>query len=539
VDFSIAEPIVRTLLYEGYRLYPYRTSSLKNREPCAFGSLYPKAYSLEIGETEPWSMQTEFLLRGDDRTRLEGRIRYLHRTDAHEEAREREWVIREFPVSVTSTFRCESTEFLRVTAQIHVERPTDSVFKVCVRIENQTPIEHEDRSRIIAHTMASTHALFGVKGGQFLSLIDPPDDVRGLAESCRNRGVWPILVGDPASQDMLLAAPIILYDYPQVAPESPGNLFDATEIDELLTLRILTLTDSEKHAMRSENRTRTLLERTERLDAARHSALHGTIRDSRFVNAALEPGVRVRLRPRGRADILDLALSGQLATVESIEQDFEGGVRVAVTVDDDPGQDLGAAGRPGHRFFFRPEEVEQVTDDSAKPRFLVAGVGNLFRGDDAFGSEVARRLIAIPLPPQVRVMDFGIRGHDLAFALQDGYETVILLDVMQRGATPGLVSVVEPDLDELPETRPDEVVDTHGMHPARVLRMIQSVRGKLPRLLLVSCEPLSFGPDEGQIGLSKPVAAAVDEAVARAHSLLQRMCADERRSCDDVGPVHV
>ena len=117
-----------------------------------------------------------------------------------------------------------------------------------------------------------------------------------------------------------------------------------------------------------------------------------------------------------------------------------------------------------------------------QPRILIAGVGNLFRGDDAFGSEVARRLAAGCMPPEVRVVDFGIRGHDLAFALQDDYATVILVDVAQRGGKPGALVVVELDLQHLPPDASEALFDTHAMHPLRVLRMIQSTGGKLPGL---------------------------------------------------------
>ena len=160
-------------------------------------------------------------------------------------------------------------------------------------------------------------------------------------------------------------------------------------------------------------------------------------------------------------------------------------------------------------------------------RILIAGVGNLFRGDDAFGSELARRLAETPVPPHVCVVDFGIRGHDLAFALQDEYTAVILLDVTQRGGRPGELYVLEPDLENLHEDATDEMMDTHAMHPLRVLRMVQANGGKLPRLWLVGCEPVTFGPEEGQMGLSEPVAAAVPAAVALVHSLLERMCAHE------------
>lgn len=529
MDITSVEPIVRVLLYEGYLLYPYRTSSLKNREPCALGSLVPKRHSLANGETEPWSMQTECLVRGDDRTTLQGKVRFLQASGTGPERTEREIVLAERsladlakrPSRSEFAFAEDESKILKVCVELSAGRTTDALFKVRLRIENATPVEQADPCRVLI----STHAVLGARGGRFLSLIDPPDDARAVAETCCNRGAWPVLVGDPTAANMILAAPIILYDYPQVAPESPGNLFDATEIDELLTLRILTLTDAEKHALQADERTRVLLERTERLGADQRLALHGAIREKHFIGApgTIKPGDRVRLNPRTRADILDLALAGRTATVTSIEQDFEGRILYAVTLEDDPGQDLGVAAKPGHRFFFHPEEVEPVP----MPRLLIAGVGNVFHGDDAFGSEVARRLAALPMPSHARVVDFGIRGHDLAFALQDDYDAVILLDVTQRGGAPGALYVIEPDLRTLPADAVEGAMDTHSMHPSCVLRMIQAAGGDLPRIWLVGCEPATFGPEEGLMGLSEPVEAAVPEAMALVQSLLARISAHE------------
>jgi hypothetical protein len=141
-------------------------------------------------------------------------------------------------------------------------------------------------------------------------------------------------------------------------------------------------------------------------------------------------GSRVRLRPRKGGDIMDIALAGQIATIECIEQDYEGKCHVCVVLDEDPGRDMGLLRQPGHRFFFDAEEVEPLSGEEArqipatqKPSILVAGIGNIFLGDDAFGVEVVRRMAGLSLPESVRVSDFGIRGFDLAYALQDGYET--------------------------------------------------------------------------------------------------------------------
>lgn len=237
--------------------------------------------------------------------------------------------------------------------------------------------------------------------------------------------------------------------------------------------------------------------------------------------AGVKVGDRVRLRPKQGGDVLDIALAGQVALIESIEQDYEGKAHVCVVLEDDPGRDLGLLRQPGHRFFFDAAEIEplpagearnhvatQVTPQSA--RILVAGIGNIFLGDDGFGVEVVKRLATRGVPAGVRVADFGIRGLDLAYALQDGYETTILVDAHPHGQPPGTVSLIEPDLSQL-DAQP--CVETHEMNPVKVLRMAAAMNGSLNKILLVGCEPASFGGEEGQMGLSEPVQAAVEEAV--------------------------
>jgi hydrogenase maturation protease len=244
----------------------------------------------------------------------------------------------------------------------------------------------------------------------------------------------------------------------------------------------------------------------------------------------LKAGNRVRLRPRQGGDVLDIALAGQTATIEAIEQDYEGKVHVCVVLDDDPGRDLGLMRQPGHRFFFDPEEVEAIPQDESsqfaiaeKPSILVAGIGNIFLGDDGFGVEVVRRLSACKLPSGVRVVDFGIRGFDLSYALQDGYDTTILVDACPHGDAPGTLYVVEPDLNDLDGADTAEgLVETHGMNPMKVLRMAKAMNGSMNKVLLVGCEPATLGGEEGQMGLSEPIEAAVDEAVKLLATLIDR-----------------
>ena len=167
---------------------------------------------------------------------------------------------------------------------------------------------------------------------------------------------------------------------------------------------------------------------------------------------------------------------------------------------------------------------------TAQPRILVAGIGNIFLGDDAFGSEVARRLAARELPSEVRVIDFGIRGFDLTYALLDGYDVTIFVDATPRGGEPGTLYTIEPDLSELDDGNPQEMaVEPHGMNPLKVLGMVKSMGGEFKRILLVGCEPAPLESEEGKMGLSEPVEAAVDEAVKMIESLVANILEEERR----------
>lgn len=250
----------------------------------------------------------------------------------------------------------------------------------------------------------------------------------------------------------------------------------------------------------------------------------------------LRSGDRVRLRPRKTADIMDLALQGQIGVIESIEQDYEEQVHLAVILENDPGRDLGSLRQPGHRFFFSPDEVEPVDEseleastiradapvhETPKFRVLVAGIGNIFLGDDAFGVEVIGRL-ANKLPEPVRVEDFGIRGFDLAYALMDDYEAVILVDALPRNGSPGTLYTIEPDLQSLDS--PDSSFEAHSLHPVKVLAFAQSMGAKLNQVFVVGCEPASLGDEDGgHMGLSPAVEHAADEAAVMVQELVSRI----------------
>jgi hydrogenase maturation protease len=233
-------------------------------------------------------------------------------------------------------------------------------------------------------------------------------------------------------------------------------------------------------------------------------------------------GSRVLLRPQSTDDILMRGLDGRRAIVDAVMTDLDDRVQLTVTLEDDPARTLGKGRGLGHRFFLAPEEVQPLDGAPvpAPPRVLVAGVGNVFLGDDGFGVEVAARLAQRALPDGVDVVDFGIRGMDLAYALADGYDAALIIDAAPRGQPPGTLEVIEPELD--PELAAG--FEAHGLDPVAVLHFARRL-GALPRrTLVVGCEPQDLGdPDGPEIDaeLSEPVQAAVEAAVELVRSLIE------------------
>jgi hypothetical protein len=361
MDRALVDRIARAVLYEGYLLYPYRPSSMKNARRWTFGTLYPERWvAAQAGEDRSF-FQAEMLYRGDPGARVSVLARFLLE-DAETE----------IGIETTVTEGC-CDRFAQGRLSYSASLLGGGVYKLTVTLQNTCA----DDTRL-----GSAHAVISVAEGELISMTDPPAELAQQAAQCVNEGVWPVLIGAPGAHDTMLASRIILPDYPEVAPESAGDLCDATEIEEILTLRILTLTDEEKAEVRaSEARARRILEQAEMLPMEHLLKLHGTIRgmkpagpqpwsdwdnwanrpapESIRVNGAdLRAGDRIRLRPAKRADIFDTALEGRTAVIAGIEQDFENKVQVAVVVEDDPGRDLGEMRQTGHRFFFSPEEIE-------------------------------------------------------------------------------------------------------------------------------------------------------------------------------------
>jgi hypothetical protein len=292
MDLKIVERIANAMLYEGYLLYPYRPTAIKNRRRFNFGVVYPQDYGLAHDELS--CAQTECLAVCNWRMALDVRVRFLHLT-----AREglQEAVAREVtapalrtdllvePLQLSFAFPAkranESREQEPINGSIEIAalQVAERVFKITTRVLNLTPLADAagmGRDEALKRSLISTHVILNVRGGKFISLLDPPESLREMAGSLCNIGTFPVLVGAEGERDTMLASPIILYDYPQIAPESPGDFFDGTEIDEMLALRILTLTDEEKREMRDgDERARRILERTEAMSAERLMKLHG------------------------------------------------------------------------------------------------------------------------------------------------------------------------------------------------------------------------------------------------------------------------
>jgi hypothetical protein len=347
MNAALVDGIVKAVLYEGYMLYPYRPSAVKNRQRFNFGVVYPHAYSEAQGGTEAWTMQTECLVQGNDETQCLVRVRFLRMVarsiakllmpvsdlstviDASiekverlevngnvfqpwQEAAEETIEVTEFNLSALAAqpmqwpFRLSAKQDReairdqrgmivgiiqrdkgRVAGKIElaVERVEQGLYKLTTRILNDSRMEAfvpVSRDEALARSLVSAHTILEVHGGEFVSLVDPPEAYRCYAGACQNVGTWPVLVGEEGERDTMLSSPIILYDYPQIAPESPGDLFDGAEIDEILSLRILAMTDEEKQEMRqSDERARRILERTEALPDEHFAKLHGVLRGMR------------------------------------------------------------------------------------------------------------------------------------------------------------------------------------------------------------------------------------------------------------------
>jgi hypothetical protein len=457
--FALARQVADAVLFEGYVLYPYRASAAKNRLRWQFGVLVPPAWGAEREEHD--FQHTECLLEPKAGATLSVELRFLHarrrtvqqaRPDGgydtvaelhledrvlvpwDEGAEERVEVVATVDEllgdGVTFPFerparqdtepvvdaagrtvgrlvrRCEEISgALRLSAR-ELDGPYRAL-RLTAIVENTTPWtppegRSTDRDAALPHSLVAAHLLMALSAGSFLSMTDPPEWAKGATAACRNLHTWPVLAGEPGRADLVLSSPIILEDHPAIAPESPGALYDATEIDEILALRTAALTDEEKREARgTDERAAAVIDLADSMPPEVLERLHGAVRSLREVTGAaadgfpdeygvprpgtpwwdpasdagfdpaqdrvlvdgrsLGAGSRVLLRPGlRRTDAQDLFLQGRSATVEAVLHDVDGGVHLAVTVEGDPGADIRR--EQGRFLYFQPDEVTPLED---------------------------------------------------------------------------------------------------------------------------------------------------------------------------------
>ncbi|MGH9280315.1 MAG: hypothetical protein ACRD12_19725 [Acidimicrobiales bacterium] len=454
MTFEAAAQVAEAVLYEGYVLYPYRASAGKNKLRWQFGVIAPRDFA-ETDPSEDWAMQTECPMEFGKSTCLDVKVRCLRVQQrqlerivdsgayepvdmldvdgtlltAWDEAVEEEidvpglWLAdlfeaeRVVDVELPSFLQMESTDGGRITRRRHplsvrvrvaaVREDTPwPLARISVRIENVTDWSAvaPERDAVMRRSLAAVHTLMAVTNGAFISMFDAPEFAKASAAECVNLHTWPVLIGDSGQRDVVLSSPVTLYDYPSVAPESIGDFYDSTEIDEMLALRVMTLTDEEKREARgTDARAAAIIDRCDVIPDEVFERLHGTVRYLRDVTSSSGPepepggaaeddqpkpwwdpgvdasvnpfedqvwigpvqvgrGTKVRLRPSRRADAYDMFLIGRDATVEGVFQDVDGNTQVAVSVLDDPMAEL--AQWHGRFLYFYPDEVEPLEVDA-------------------------------------------------------------------------------------------------------------------------------------------------------------------------------
>jgi len=434
VGWDHARAVADAVLYEGYLLYPYRASSRKNQCRWQFGVLGPPG-AAEAGLGEEDTLETRLLVEGGGTLTLVVRFLQLQHRQAEQagpsgrpvavdelvttagtwltwdEAVEREIVLGPLnlsapqrswtmPFAVPGGVDVEELEGGRLVrtrrelrGAVTVEVTADDGLAAVRLIAANTGPRAADKDEAIAISMIGTHVIAAIADGRFISLLEPPPIAAAAAARCRHRRCFPVLAGPPGTDDLMLVSPIILYDHPQVAEQSDGALFDSTEIDEILTLRVITMTDEEKaQARATDPLAAAIIDRCDAMSPEAMQRLHGVLRDPHaaslvpevpegvdwwdpLADQAVRPdvdgvqvdgvtvarGSRVRLRPSRRADAQDIFVAGRTARVTAVHADVDGNTHIAVVVDDDPAADL--HDWYGRYLYFAPDEVEPLGFD--------------------------------------------------------------------------------------------------------------------------------------------------------------------------------
>lgn len=432
-----ARAVADAVLYEGYLLYPYRSTSSKNQARWQFGVLGPPG-AAEAGVGEDDTMSAQLLVEPTGRATLSVVVRFLqlqHRCVEKLSVRggftpvdelttaDGSWVTWDEAVAIeipveavpveTVTLRAPLDTRSRCTVEpvgggrlvrtrcplraeltVHTE-PDGALTRVTVTVRNTGPAA-SDKVDATARSLIGTHVLAEVRDGAFVSLLDPPASAAGAAARCTHHRCFPVLAGPPGARDLMLVSPIILYDHPEIAEQSDGPLYDSTEIDEILTLRVMTMTDDEKaQARATDPRAAAIIDRCEGMSPEAMLTLHGVLRDPHAAEPPLIPeipegvdwwdpvadtavapdhdavlvngirvsrGSRVRLHPSRRADAQDLFYAGRVARVASVHETVDGDAQIGVVLEDDPAADLHDA--YGRYLYFTPDEVEPINEGS-------------------------------------------------------------------------------------------------------------------------------------------------------------------------------
>ncbi|UXA10276.1 hypothetical protein KXD97_19270 [Mycobacterium sp. SMC-8] len=432
-----ARAVADAVLYEGYLLYPYRATSGKNQSRWQFGVLGPPgAEQAGIGEND--SLSAQLLVEPDGVPTLSGAVRFLQLQQrsaergtpagyqrVHElQAGPRRWLswdeaveceVAIDPAPVTGSPRTvdisipagrdvetvDGGRLVRERRSLHGQlaigaEPCDGLVRLTLEVRN-TAVPAADKREAIATSLIGAHLLLEIDGAEFVSLLEPPDRAAQAAARCRQRRCFPVLAGRPGERDLALVSPIILYDHPEIAEQSQGDLYDACEIDEILTLRVMTMTDEEKSAARATDpRAADIIDRCDSMSPEAMLGLHGVLRDPHACTPPLIPeipsdtdwwdpradtavrpeldavlvngtrvarGSRVRLHPSRRADAQDLFYADKTARVTSVHADVDGGEHIGVVLDDDPAADL--HDWYGRHLYFAPDEVEPLVEGRA------------------------------------------------------------------------------------------------------------------------------------------------------------------------------
>jgi hypothetical protein len=437
-----ARAVADAVLYEGYLLYPYRGTSSKNQSRWQFGVLGPPGAS-HAGLGEDDTLAAQFLVDGAQAITMVVRFLQLQHRRAERERADGgfdpvdelttpsgSWLTWDEAVECEMSFGplafddqpwtlplvypaaieiepVEGGQLVRERQEVRglltvSHEPDGALGRVSVRVSNvgaTVDRKIDGKDSVIARSMIGTHVIAEVLGGRFVSLLEPPPGAADAVSRCSQHRCFPVLAGAPGTHDMLLISPIILYDHPEVAEQSNTALYDCTEIDEILTLRVMTMTDQEKaQARATDPRAAQIIDQCDAMSADDMARLHGVLRnphtlaglvpeipegidwwdpladnavrpeiDAVLVNGArVARGSQVRLRPRRNADAQDIFVAGKTARVTSVHEDVEGNKHVGVVVDDDPAADL--HDWYGRYLYFSPDEIEPLETQQTPER---------------------------------------------------------------------------------------------------------------------------------------------------------------------------